>query len=69
MSLLENPAMVPLGDTDAFAGRVAGLLLLPPDRYAELAEDSLRAAARLSWREIAAATREAYLRLLEEIRG
>ncbi|HEY3569724.1 MAG TPA: glycosyltransferase [Thermoanaerobaculia bacterium] len=69
MSLLENPAMVPLGDTDAFAGRVAGLLLLPPDRYAELAEDSLRAAARLSWREIAAATREAYLRRLEEIRG
>lgn len=69
MSLLENPAMVPIGDTDAFAGRVAGLLLLPPDRYAELAEDSLRAAARLSWREIAAATREAYLRRLEEIRG
>lgn len=68
MSLLETPGMVPLGDTDAFAGRIAGLLRLPSEAYAARSEESLRAAARLSWREIAAATREAYLRRLEEVR-
>jgi glycosyltransferase involved in cell wall biosynthesis len=69
MSLLASPAMVPAGDTAAFATRLAGLLTSSPERYAELSEDSLRAAARLSWREIAAATRETYLRRLREVNG
>jgi glycosyltransferase involved in cell wall biosynthesis len=68
MSCLASPRMAPLGDAAAFADRLAGLLTLPPERYAESAEDSLQAAARLSWREIATATRETYLHRLLEIR-
>jgi hypothetical protein len=42
---------------------------LPPDRWTELSEDSLAAAARLSWKEIARETRAVYLKKLEEVRG
>jgi glycosyltransferase involved in cell wall biosynthesis len=69
MSHLASPAMVPAGDAAAFASRVAGLLTVSPEDYAELSDDSLRAAARLSWREITAATRETYLRRLGEVKG
>jgi glycosyltransferase involved in cell wall biosynthesis len=69
MSLLAEPSTVPAGDTAAFAARLADLLTASPERYAELSEDSLRAAARLSWREIAAATRETYLRRMREVNG
>ncbi len=60
MRHLANPCMVPPGDADAFAARVAERLTLAPDRWTELSEDGLRAAAGLSWREIARQTRETY---------
>jgi len=68
MSLLAVPSMVPAGDTAAFAARVADRLTLSPEGYGELSEDSLRAAARLSWREIARETRAAYVQRLTEVR-
>jgi glycosyltransferase involved in cell wall biosynthesis len=65
---LARPDMVPAGDTAAFAERVAGLLELPAERWAALSEEALAAAARLSWREIAAETRAVYLDRLERLR-
>jgi glycosyltransferase involved in cell wall biosynthesis len=69
MRQLARPVMVPRGDTAAFAARVSELLTLPPDHWTELSEDSLAAAARLSWKEIARETRAVYLQKLEEVRG
>ncbi len=69
MRRLARPVMVPRGDAAAFAARVSELLTLPEDRWTELSEDSLAAAARLSWKEIARETRAVYLQKLEEVRG
>ncbi|HSG38165.1 MAG TPA: glycosyltransferase [Thermoanaerobaculia bacterium] len=66
---LSRPIMVPPGDVAAFAERVSELLTLPVDRWTELSEDALAAAARLSWKEIAEETRAIYLQKLEEVRG
>lgn len=60
MRHLAHPCMVPPGDVDACAARLAERLTLAPDRWTELSEDGLRAAAGLSWREIARRTRETY---------
>lgn len=68
MRQLPRPAMVPPGDTAAFAGRVAELLELPAERWAALSEEALAAAARLSWQEIARETRAAYTDRLLEVR-
>lgn len=57
---LERPEMVPAGDTEAFAARLSALLALSPESYGERSADSLRAAARFSWREIAQATCDVY---------
>lgn len=63
-----RPAMVPPGDTAAFAGRLAEILTLTPERYEAASDDALATAARLSWREIAEGTRDIYMRRLEEVR-
>ncbi len=52
--------MVPVGDTEAFAARVAEILTLPPERWAALSEDSLRVAALHSWPDIARRTLDVY---------
>jgi glycosyltransferase involved in cell wall biosynthesis len=68
MRRLRLPGMVPAGDVPAFAAGLALRLSLPPERYAELSEDSAQAAARFSWEEIAketAATYEAALARLD----
>lgn len=64
-----RPIMVPPGEVAGFAARVCEVLDLPVDRWSELSEDALAAAARLSWREIAAETRAVYMKKLEEVRG
>ena len=66
---LQRPLAVPAGDAEAFAVRVAEVLSLPLERWAELSEDALQGASRLSWGEIAEATRDVYLRRLEAIRS
>lgn len=54
-------ALVPRGDCEAFARRLAELLTLPAGRYAQEAAESARVAATFAWREIALRTRETYL--------
>ncbi|HYG61333.1 MAG TPA: glycosyltransferase [Thermoanaerobaculia bacterium] len=60
---------VPVGDTEAFAARLAEVLTLTPERYGEISADSSRVAALFSWPEIARRTRETYLDRLERLRS
>lgn len=64
---LATPEIVPAGDTEAFATRLAALLALLPGAYGERSADSLRAASHFSWREIARATRSVYLERWESL--
>jgi glycosyltransferase involved in cell wall biosynthesis len=66
---LATKEIVPPGDTEAFASRLAALLSLSPEAYGERSEDSLRAASHFSWREIARATRSVYLERWEALHG
>ena len=63
-----RPLAVPAGDVEAFAVRLADVLSLPQERWIELSDDAFRGAAQLSWKEIAEATRDLYIRRLEAIR-
>ncbi len=62
-----HEAMVPVGDIDAFAARLAEVLALSPEHYAERSTDALAAAAQLSWREIARDTLTTYVERLERL--
>jgi glycosyltransferase involved in cell wall biosynthesis len=64
---LASPEIVPAGDTEGFALRLASLLALSPEAYGERSADSLRAAAHFAWREIALATCDVYLERLESL--
>jgi glycosyltransferase involved in cell wall biosynthesis len=69
MRHLEVPSIAPAGDADAFAARLAGLLTLPADRYAGRSADSLRAASRFRWEEIARDTLDTYRDRWERLAG
>jgi glycosyltransferase involved in cell wall biosynthesis len=64
---LAAPEMVPIGDIEAFAARVVALLDLSAESYGQRSLEATRAAARFDWREIAAATRDAYLTRWESL--
>jgi glycosyltransferase involved in cell wall biosynthesis len=53
--------LVPLGDTGAFASRLADLLTVSAERWAEQSAEATRVAALFSWRDIARRTLETYL--------
>jgi glycosyltransferase involved in cell wall biosynthesis len=59
------PTMVPVGNTEAFAARIAEILTASPTAWAELSEDSSRIADLLSWPEIARQTLDTYRQVLE----
>ncbi len=60
LGVLPSPEMVPAGDVEAFAARLAALLDLPAESYGLRAAEAAAAAARFDWRAIALATREVY---------
>ncbi len=64
---LAAPEMVPAGDVEAFAARVAALLALAGESYGQRSREATRAAERFDWRAIAAATRDAYLERWEPL--
>ena len=57
---LRRQAMVPPGDTAAFASALESILNLPEPAYAEQARQCRQAAATFSWADIAKATLETY---------
>jgi glycosyltransferase involved in cell wall biosynthesis len=59
--------LVPAGDPEAFATRIAEILTASPTAWAELSEDSSRIAACHSWPEIARQTFDTYREALERI--
>lgn len=61
------PTMVPAGDTEAFAARIAEILTASPESWAELSEDSSRIAAHHSWPKIARRTLDTYREARERI--
>jgi glycosyltransferase involved in cell wall biosynthesis len=64
---LQSSPMVPPGDVEAFAAKLADVLRLSPAAYAERSADSLRAAACFRWEEIARATLETYVERWERL--
>jgi glycosyltransferase involved in cell wall biosynthesis len=54
------PTMVPAGDAEAFAAKIAEILTAPPAAWSEMSEDASRIAARHSWPEIARQTLDTY---------
>jgi glycosyltransferase involved in cell wall biosynthesis len=68
MRRLDHPEMVPPGDLEAFAARLATLLRLTPEAWGERSADSTRAASCFRWEEIARQTAEVYRTRLEALR-
>jgi glycosyltransferase involved in cell wall biosynthesis len=64
---LKSPMLAPVGDSQAFARRLAELLSLPLQSYRECAEASDAVARTFSWREIAIQTRAAYMERLAQL--
>jgi len=61
--------LVPLGDTGAFAARLAGILTASRERWAGQSEEATRVAALFSWRDIARRTLETYLERRQRLSG
>jgi glycosyltransferase involved in cell wall biosynthesis len=62
----ENMALVPPGDADALASRIAALIAEPPAR-SRLARGALALSARFAWGPIAARTEEVYDEVLRSV--
>ncbi len=62
----ENMALVPPGDAEALASRIAALIAEPPARW-RLARGALALSARFDWGPIAARTQEVYDEVLRSV--